>query len=153
MWKKNDLIQFWNKLWKCSWNVLECSRNVSCSKLYSKQGLSNLWRFKTFSSKKILYFIVFVLWIVSYLHPCERKVRHLLVSFHVNVKEHIAETTDAGQPLWPRRPARGSFPLFRSWLPSLANTACFAWQLDSRLIIIFKHPKLNTAAQRPSCSR
>lgn len=61
-----------------------------------------------------LYFIVFVLWIVSYLHPSERKVQRLLVSFHVCVKEHVAETTDACQPPWPCRPTRGSFPLFRS---------------------------------------
>lgn len=51
------------------------------------------------------------MWVVSYLHPCERKVQHLLVSFHVGVKEHIAETTDARQRPWPRHPARGSFPL------------------------------------------
>lgn len=91
---------------------------------------------------KILYFIVFVLWIVSYLHPCERKVQHLLVSFHVCVKEHIAETTDACQPPWPRRPARGSFPSL-SLLAAVSRKRClFCLAIRFQTDCNFQTPKI-----------
>lgn len=86
---------------------------------------------------------------------CELSVICILVkekfSICLSVFTFALKSTSPGQPMPANGRDRvallqGLSPLFRSWLPSLANAACFAWRLDSRLIVIFKHPKSNAAA-------